>query len=116
MTAPLDGRDLTDEIIRSYLRRMPGAEFAFVRDSLARREMELARSLLTLVDLGLQDEGVDEATRARVLRSALYGSLEDPAAAVERVHAAEKRTDELRRTVMSNAFTEAQLNRTGVRR
>lgn len=81
----LEPRTVVDSVIRDYLARYPGAEFAYVQDTLYHREVTLLRSVLTLADMGMEDEGIPEETRVRVVRGALRGAIGDPGEAAQRV-------------------------------
>lgn len=72
------------DVISRYLSRFPGAEEAFRYDARFSAEVHLAERLLSLIDMAMEDEGVTEATRVRILRVALYGSA-DPEAAGRRM-------------------------------
>lgn len=86
----------TDRIISEYLDNYPGAREADLTDVTTHTHLRMARRLLTLVDVAMADEGIDDTVRERVLRMALYGST-DPETAVERRVAAVQQIEELTR-------------------
>jgi hypothetical protein len=67
----------TDELIDRYLHRMPGASEAYRNDATYHAQFHFMRRVLTAVDMAMEDEGVPEATRVRVLRSAIYGAPDE---------------------------------------
>jgi hypothetical protein len=73
-----------EEIVRGYLGRMPAAAEAHELDAQYRLQMDMLRRILGMVDIALDDEGIPRETRDRVLRAALYGSVDDPGAAMRR--------------------------------
>jgi len=98
--AAVEPRRVVDQVIADYLARWPGAEFAHARDTLYRREVTLLRSALTLVDLGMEDEGIPEEVRVRVVRGALRGAIGDPAEAGERIDSRAALADAMARGVV----------------
>lgn len=86
----------TERIIKEYLDHYPGAREADLTDVTTHTHLRMARRLLTLVDVAMTDEGIDDAARDRALRMALYGST-DPESAVERRVAAAQQIEELSR-------------------
>lgn len=84
----------TDRIITEYLENYPGAREAHMTDATTHAHLHIAKRLLTLVDVAMTGEGVDEVVRERVLRMALYGST-DPETAVERRVALRRQIEEM---------------------
>lgn len=67
-----------DEIVNGYLRRSASSEEAYHRDAQYHMQIKWLRQALLVLDLTMDDEGVPEETRIRVLRAVLYGTAEDP--------------------------------------
>lgn len=78
-------RDATDEVISRYLSRMPGAQEANALNAEYHAQIALLRRLLTVADLVMEDEGVPESVRLRVLRTVMYGSPDEGAAERQQV-------------------------------
>jgi len=65
---------LVDAETRRYQQRMPDTSWAVRNDPIHNHLVRWMDTMLRLVDLVMEDEGVDAATRAKVIRSVLYGS------------------------------------------
>ncbi|MEU0078537.1 hypothetical protein ABZY58_11625 [Micromonospora tulbaghiae] len=88
-----------DEIDR-YLQRMPHAREAMLKDPQYHWQIQWARRNLELMDLALDNEGVPEDVRVRVIRTVLYGTA-DEAEALRRIDQTQRRMQEVRLDFMS---------------
>ncbi|MEK6443596.1 hypothetical protein [Pseudonocardia sp. T1-2H] len=92
------------EIVDGYLRRYPGARQANHEDAEFAMTTKLLFRILSMVDIAMDDEGVPAETRDRVLRMAMYGSVEDPVAADRRRALREERVQLLATTTRPVMF------------
>lgn len=83
------------EAIERYEKRMPGASRARVRDPHFGYQTTWLRHMLDLADMAMEDEGVPEEVRAKVVRGVLYG-YPNPADAELRVQQQELLTEALK--------------------
>jgi hypothetical protein len=74
-------RERAREVIDRYLARYPQADEAARTSAEFAHDVALLRRLLHTLDLVMEDEGVGEPARTRILRTVLYGAA-DPDAAV----------------------------------
>lgn len=74
------GESGTDQVISRYLRRMPGAKEAHALDPQYHAQISLLRRMLSVADMVMEDEGVPEEIRLRVIRTIMYGSPDEGAA------------------------------------
>lgn len=65
--------ELVEDVIRRYEERMPGASRARHLDPLYHHQVAWMRSMLRLADIAMEDEGMPSETRARVIRTVVYG-------------------------------------------
>lgn len=70
-------------VVEDYLRRYPGAEETASTEGQFSAELALLRRILHTADLAMEDEGVGEEVRVRVLRTVVYGAA-DPEAGAHR--------------------------------
>ncbi len=84
-----------------HLARTPDTRAAYHTDAEYHRQVHTLRHLLGLVDAVLEDEGIPERTRERVVRCVLYGTP-DPTDATLRIDA--------RAAAARTAFTADALN------
>ncbi|MER7331693.1 MULTISPECIES: hypothetical protein [unclassified Micromonospora] len=81
-----------DELDR-YLQRMPNAREARLNDPQYHWQMQWAQRMLELLDLALDNEGIPEDTRVRVIRTVLYGTA-DESEAMRRIDQTQRLTQE----------------------
>ncbi len=75
----------TDDLLDSYLKRVPGSRDAINLDPQFSMQTKWLRRALRLLDIAMEDEGVPEHVRGRVLRVVCYGTAEDVADAQLRI-------------------------------
>lgn len=83
-------------VVNDWLRRYPGADEAALTDGMYRWQLNILRSVLSLTDMALEDEGVPAEVRERVLRACMLGSAPQPVEAQERRRAEMERLEQLR--------------------
>lgn len=88
-----------DKLVDSYLRRTSLAREAAVQDGQFSMQIKWLRDVLHMLDIAMEDEGVPPETRERVLRVALYGSLENPMDALDRERATAARIEQMKSIV-----------------
>lgn len=54
--------------------RMPGAHHAYMNDPTTHYQVQLMDAILATVDMAMEDEGVPEDARQRIIRTVVYGS------------------------------------------
>lgn len=91
---------LTGELVRHFLRRYPGAESADLQDPMCRWQIRMLRSVLAIVDMVLEDLGVDEDIRRQAMTAALFGAAPDPHAAKVRMQERAEHMEAIKRTVV----------------
>ncbi|MFD1145950.1 hypothetical protein [Saccharothrix hoggarensis] len=79
---------LTEEALDRWLHRIPDAYRAYRNDPLYNSRITMWRHLLATVEMAMEDNGVDMATRERVINTAIYGSP-DVGQALERLATAD---------------------------
>lgn len=57
-----------------WSRRIPGADRIRLSDPIAHFQTHYIDTMLTLADMAMEDEGIPEETRQRVIRTVVYGS------------------------------------------
>lgn len=68
-----------DAFINRYLQRVGGeAMRAYMNDPMYHHHVQAMRRWLVVTDLAMEDEGIAVEQRDRVLRSVLYGGMDDP--------------------------------------
>lgn len=90
---------MTDHIRQARERwseRMPGAYRAYMNDATHHYQVDLVDTILATVDMAMEDEGVPEAARQRIIRTVVYGSP-NPADAELRMAQNEETKREMRR-------------------
>ena len=65
---------------------VPGAMHAQAYDAITQYQLHWMDAVLSLVDMAMEEEGVAEDTRRRVIRAAVYGST-NPADSEQRIQA-----------------------------
>lgn len=88
-------RDGVRNAIDRYLSRIPGADSARTFDPVYAAQMTYLQRVLETVDMAMEDEGVPESTRVRVIRTVVYGAPDEYAA-----HERMARTEELKEWAM----------------
>jgi hypothetical protein len=81
-----DRQATVDELIDRYLDRVHRASEADLMDATYHAMIGWMRRLLTSVDMVMEDEGIPEAIRLRIIRAAIYGAP-DETAALDRIDA-----------------------------
>lgn len=92
----MSDQERAEEIIYRYLARMPDARTAYYKDPTYHAHIMLMRRLLSAVDMAMEDEGIEETTRIRVLRCVMYG-VPSESEALERMADVDRRTAEAMR-------------------
>jgi hypothetical protein len=65
-----------DEIIARFLDRMPGAANSYYHDPTYHAQFTFMKRVLYSVDMAMEDEGVDQEIRNRIMRSVLFATPE----------------------------------------
>jgi hypothetical protein len=65
------------EEITRYLQRMPGAREAMHGDPQYHYQVKWLERMFELLNLALEDEGIPEDIRTRVIRNVLYGGVDE---------------------------------------
>lgn len=91
--------NVRDEIDR-YLQRMSNAREAMLKDPQYHWQMEWARRNLELMNLALDNEGIPEDIRVRVIRTVLYGTA-DESEALRRIDQTQRLMQKARLDFMS---------------
>jgi len=65
--------EIVRDVIERYEQRMPGAGHARQQDAQYAHQWRWMQSMLTVADMAMEDEGVPEDVRARVIRTVVYG-------------------------------------------
>jgi hypothetical protein len=84
---PTRGRTV-DDLIDRWLSRIPQAAKAYHQDAYYHAQMVWMRRMLTTMDMAMEDEGVPEVIRQRVVRVVIFGGP-DEVAALARMEKAE---------------------------
>lgn len=77
------------EAIDRYFARIPGAREAHTSDPVYRAQFTYMRRVLEMAEMAMEDEGIDEPTRARVIRTVVFGAP-DEYASMERLRVNEQ--------------------------
>ena len=80
-----------------YQQNMPGAHEAWLNDPTHHYLVTWMDAILTAADLVMEDEGVPEETRRRVIRTVVYGGP-SPADSEQRIAQEREMAREMRRT------------------
>jgi len=71
-----------DDLIDRWLTRIPEAAKAYHQDPYYHAQMVWMRRMLTTMDMAMEDEGVPETIRQRVVRVVIFGGPDEVAALV----------------------------------
>jgi hypothetical protein len=86
-----------DRLLDRWLGRVSGANEALRKDARYAAEFSFMRRMLTALDIVMEDEGIPEQTRLRIIRTLVYGAP-DEAAALARMDRLEAEVERLKWT------------------
>ncbi len=86
----------TKELIDRWLSRIPNAAAAYRNDPVYHAQLQHMRRLFEALDMVLEDEGIGEQARTRIIRTLVYGAP-DEAQALARIADQEAKVQELMR-------------------
>ena len=81
-------------LIKEWLDRLPDAARSYMHDAYYRAQIEWLRRLLNAADMAMAGEDVPPQTRARVLRSMMFGAP-DEGAALKRIEITAQQIEKL---------------------
>lgn len=73
-------RNYVREAVDRYMRRIPGADSARALDPIYSAQFTFMERVLQIVDMAMEDEGVPERSRERVIRTVVCGAPDEYAA------------------------------------
>lgn len=76
---------LADDVLSAYFERYGVAEKAYQLDPWTHAHIKWLNRTIAMMDIAMDDEGIPEETRRRVLRTVVYGSADDPQVALDRM-------------------------------
>ena len=74
----MQGVSLIDDVVNRYLQRTPDAGVAMLTDPQYAYHLYLARQILAVIERAMENEGIPEPVRERVLRTVLEGTDGEP--------------------------------------
>lgn len=86
----------------AFMRRYPGAPKAAALDPMFHAETRVLRALLACTDMAMEDEGVPDDIRARVIRSVLFGAMPDVDESAERMRIRDEQLATIRNVCRPN--------------
>lgn len=87
---------IVDETLRRWRERMPGVEQADLLDAEYHHRVRQMQRMLETVDLAMEDEGIPEDVRRRVVRTVVFGAP-DETEALRRHEQHQRRAEEMAR-------------------
>lgn len=70
-------RKKIDSLIDRWLARIPDADKAYMRDPQYHMQVRWMRRTFTALDLAMEDEGIPEQVRDRILRTLIHGAPDE---------------------------------------